>query len=131
MLAQDLMGFGVPPLQAAVIANAGVGPINVTAKGSSQSTAFQLGARQYLAFINGGGGGWVSLPTVGGDNGANIGDDFVIHNNVASCSVVPPPNVTLNIGGSQFSSSSAFTLAQFKTLTVWAVSTTQWCGLSN
>jgi hypothetical protein len=124
---QNLMGLGLPGPLAQRLASAGTGPIAITPKGSSYATSQLIGGKQYLTFATGAGtAAWLGLPVVGGDNGPDIGDDFIIHNgNSGPLTVAVAAGVTVNMTGSQ---TNQFTIAGFKTAQVWIASTTQWVG---
>lgn len=126
-LDQNLMGLGMPPALAARIASGGTGPIAVAASANPGPT---IGGKQFIVFV-GTGAGWVTLPKIGGSDFApEIGDDFVIHNGLAtSLTVGIPTGVTVNYGGANVTGS--FTLTTIKTAQLWVVSSTQWLGLSN
>lgn len=129
----NLMGLGIAPLQAARTANGGTGPVTATAKGTSPTTAYQIGGAQFVvSFTATSGGGCATLPALGGsDMAATIADDFVIHNATAgNMTVFSPSGMTVNIGGAQYSGASGFTLAQFKTLTFYPITATTGFGLS-
>jgi len=125
----NLMGMGVSSHLAARTANGGTGPVNITA-GASSGAATKITGTQFVTYISGpSGGGWVSMPAVGGsDNAATIADDFVMHNATASpVTVSIPTGVTVNIGS--VSVTGQFTIPTIQTVTIWVVNTTQWFGL--
>jgi hypothetical protein len=130
-LASDLMGLGVSPLQAARTASAGIGPIAATATGTTASTGYTIKGSQYITYFTTGASTYCTvLPTPGGDTGPLVGDDFVIHNNSATAlSVFTPTNVTLNVIGVQITNTSAISVSQYHTLTIWVYSSTQYFGL--
>ena len=81
-LSADLMGLGLSPLIAARTASAGIGP--VTINGVVGATTFANATRiQCTQFLVSAANGTtatsyaISLPQVGGDGGAFLGDDFV------------------------------------------------------
>src|SRR5271166_4235134 len=83
-LAQDLMGLGVSPLQAAHTSSGGTGPLfSGTLAGSTSafSSTNRIGAFQFLLTVsNGVSTGGVCLPAVGGDSGCLLADDFIVNN---------------------------------------------------
>src|SRR6266436_1521859 len=123
-LASDLMGIGVSPLLAARTATAGTGPISVASVGTTFATATKIGCTQFL--ISNTANGSVALPSVGGDNGAFIGDDFVINNAAGSLNVFLSSGVSISVGGSNQSNT---TLASHITMACYPVSTTQWIAV--
>ena len=126
-LSSDLMGMGIPPLLAARTATAGTGPITIVAVGGTFASAPRIQCTQYLVSNATGGGLGVSLPPVGGDNGALLGDDFVINNRAtASMNVFCSTGVLISVGGVN----SAFVaLSSHTTLAAYPITTTQWIGV--
>lgn len=133
-LAQDLMGLGEAGERAARLAGGGTGPVTLTAAGTNAGTAAQIYGGQYVVYVNAGTGHVIlPAPTGTADLKPLIYDNFVIHNGLtSSLTVWAPSGVTVNVGGSNFTNSTPFTLATLKTLTVWTgPTTTQWFGLSS
>lgn len=129
-LASDLQGMGISPLLAGRQATAGIGPIAIVSAGTSFATATRIQAMQYLvsnSTNNTVGGQGVSLPQVGGDNGALIGDDFVINNAATgSMTVYCSTGVTISVAGSN---QASIGLSSHTTLACYPISTTQWIGV--
>jgi hypothetical protein len=126
-LAADLMGLGLSPLIASRTATAGIGPVTIVAAGGSFTSATKIQATQFLVSNSTGGGLGVALPTVGGDAGAFLGDDFIINNAAtASLNVFCSSGVTISVGGANTSSTS---LSSHVTLTCYPITTTQWVGV--
>jgi hypothetical protein len=128
-LAQDLMGLGVNPLQAAHGATAGTGPLTLVPAGSTYATATKIGAFQYLCSVNSGTTGTtgLSLPAVGGDTGCLLGDNFVINNATGTNLIVyAPSGVNISAGGSN---ANTLTISTHTTCTFYAISTSQWVGV--
>jgi hypothetical protein len=127
-LASDLMGLGVSPLLAARTAQGGIGPLTITAAGSSFATATRIQCQQYLASCsNADGTVALSLPVVGTDNGALLADDFVINNaGTTSLRVFLSSGVTISIGGVN---TSFCTIALHTSMTCYPITTTQWIGV--
>lgn len=130
-LASDLMGLGLPPLLAAHTANAGTGPLTITAAGGTFAGATRLGVTQFLATCTNAGGAnslAVSLPAVGGDTGCLLGDDFVINNATAtqSLTVFASSGVSISVGATNTSST---TIPVHTTMTLFPISSTQWVGV--
>ncbi len=131
-LAQDLMGLGISPLQAAHTSQGGTGPLTLSlatnAAGFAGATA--LGAFQYCVSVTTSGSTstcGVKLPTVGGDNGCLLADDFVINNaGATTISVFGSTSVTISVSGSN---GSVTTLPIHTTMTVFPITTTQWIGV--
>lgn len=129
-LAQDLMGLGMPSQLALQVAVGGSGPLTITAAGSSFATATKILANQTLAVCtNANSTLGVSLPTVGSDAGALLGDQFIIANaNTTDClKVFSSSGVVICVNGSNTSSTSA---GVNTSLVLYPVSTTQWVGVS-
>src|SRR5258706_5454932 len=104
-LAADLMGLGVSPLIAARTASGGIGPLTIVAAGSSFATAAKIQCTQFLVSNSTNGGLSVALPTVGGDGGAFLGDDFLINNAAsASLNVFCSSGVNISVGGTNANS---------------------------
>lgn len=128
-LAQDLMGLGVSPLQAARTAQGGTGPLTVSAVGSSATTATKIGAYQYVVAItaNAGTSTGVTLPTVGSDSGCLLADDFVVNNQGSNtCTVYASSGVQISMQGVN---SSAQSISLHTSFTLYPISTTQWFGV--
>lgn len=127
-LSSDLTGLGVAPLVAARTATAGIGPVTITAAGTTFATATRIGCAQFLVSTTTTGNLSLSLPPVGGDNGALLGDDFIINNATtgSSLTIFGSTSVQISIAGSNTSSCS---LSSHQTLTCYPVSTTQWVGV--
>lgn len=128
MLADALVGLGLSPLLASRMATGGVGPLTITAKGTSYATGQLIGTSQFLVSCNSGAASTVlSLPTVGGDNGALLADDYIINNaNSQTIQIFASSGVSLSIGATNTSSTS---LAVHTTITLFPISTTQWIGV--
>lgn len=130
-LASDLMGIGVPPLQAERTASAGVGPIAATAAANATATgAYQIKNAQYITyFTTTGSANSCVLPVPGGDTGPLVGDDFTVHCATAtSLNLYTPAGVTLNVVGSVVTSTNAQVIAQYHTLSVWVYNSVTYFG---
>lgn len=128
-LAQDLMGLGTGPLLAAHGATAGTGPLTITPAGSSYATSTKIGSFQYLCSVSSGTTGTtgVGLPTVGGDAGCLLGDNFIVNNATGSSLIVyAPSGVNISAGGSN---SNTFTMTTHTSAAFYAITTTQWVGV--
>jgi len=125
---QNLMGMGVGPILARRQAT---DPQTAAAVGSSQASAFQIGGDQYfLSFTSiTAGQGACSLPAVGGDNGALLGDDYIINNQTAATlEVFGPTGTSISISGSNQSLSSGISLSIHKSLTLYPITSSSWMG---
>jgi hypothetical protein len=124
----DLMGMGVAPQLARRTAT---DPQTVTAQGGTLASALALGGDQYFVSViatNGGAG--LLLPAVGGDNGALLGDDFIINNQItASITVFGPAGSTISISGNNISGSAGFGMSTHKSVTVWPITASSWLGI--
>ncbi|SRR5258706_4787253 len=131
-LASDLIGLGLSPLLAARTASAGVGP--VTMNGISGAASFASSSKiqctQFLVTISNGTTNTaygVALPTVGTDNGAFLGDDFVINNaSSATLKIFVSSGVAISVAASN---TNVTALQTHTTLTCYPISTTQWIGV--
>jgi hypothetical protein len=128
MLASDLQGLGVNPLQAQRTANAGIGPLTISAAGTAFASATRIGGAQYLVSCsNTTGSNGISLPAVGGDSGALIGDQFTINNaGTVSLNIFLSTGVTISIANLN---TATFALATHTTTTCYPISATQWIGV--
>lgn len=124
----DLMGMGINPIQARRMAT---DPQFVTSQGGSRASATQLGGDQYFAMVNASNaGGGLALPSVGGDNGALLGDDYIIHNFLAgNITIFGPPGSSLIVSGNTLSGSGGYSLASLFTATFWPVTASTFIGL--
>jgi hypothetical protein len=129
-LAQDLMGLGISPLQAAHTSSAGTGPVQAAAFGSSYATAQKIGAYQFLISVNAVSSTTTSglaLPAVGGDTGCLIGDDYIVNNATTSPVVIyAPASVNISINASNL---NTFTVKTHTTATFYAITASQWVGV--
>jgi hypothetical protein len=125
-LAQDLMGLGVSPLQAAHTASAGTGPVTATAAGNSYATATKIGAYQFLISVNVSGttSSGLSLPVVGGDTGCLIGDDYIVNNATVSTVIIYAP-ANVNISGRGVNN-GAVSILTHTTATLFSITASQW-----
>lgn len=124
----DLMGLGMSPFLARRTAT---DPQTVTAQGGSIASALPLGGDQYfVSVIASNGGAGLALPAVGGDNGALLGDDFIINNQLtASITVFGPANTTISISGVNNSLSTGIGLSTHKSLTAYPITSSAWLGI--
>ena len=128
-MASDLMGLGVSPLQAMKTATGGVGPLTILAAGTNFATGTKIGCSQYLvSCTNADGTRALSLPTIGGDNGAFFADDFIINNaTTGALNVYASTGVLISAQGTN---SSKQILSSHVTITLYPISTTQWIGVA-
>src|SRR5215467_13828147 len=113
----NLMGLGVNAFQAQRFAT---DPTLVFASGASTASATAIGGSQYLTVVTttSAAGSGIALPQVGTDNGALLGDDFIINNQVASSiTVFGPAGTTLSIAGVNNSLSTGVGLSTHKSIT--------------
>lgn len=127
-LASDLMGLGVPALQALRTATGGNGPLTITAAGSAFASATRIGSAQFLvSCTNADGTKALSLPAVGTDNGCLLADDFIINNaGTTSLQIFASSGVQISVGTTN---SSATVIQAHTTMTLYPVSSTQWIGV--
>jgi hypothetical protein len=125
-LASDLMGLGLPPLLALKIAQAGVGPVTITAAGTTYAGSTKIGVDQTLVGCSNGNNTLsIGLPVVGGDNGASIGDEFVVANTGTTDTVVLRASTGVLINAS--TQDSVFALGPGKAISIFPFSSTLWC----
>lgn len=128
-LASDLIGLGVSPLIALRTASAGNGPLTIVAVGATFASATRIQATQFLVSNVTAGGLSVSLPVVGGDNGAFLGDDFLINNaTTASLNVFASTSVGISVGGTNNSTTVLFS---HQSMTCYPITSTQWIGVKS
>lgn len=121
-MASDLMGLGVAPLQAARTATGGVGPLTITAAGTTFAGSAKIGATQFLVTSNSATGTSVGLPAIGTDNGALLADDYII-NNSGSSSLFIFASTSVLISGQGSLSSKQF-LQTHQTATLYPITGT-------
>ncbi len=128
MLATDLTGLGVNPLQAYRTANAGTGPLTISSSGSAFASANRIDGAQYLVSCSDSDGTKaLSLPPIGGDGGALIGDCFTINNQgTTTFTIFCSTSVVISVSGSNTSST---TLGIHTSLTCYPITQTQWIGI--
>lgn len=125
-LSTDLMGLGLPPLLAQALGCDG--QFTPTPAGSSFATATRLKNSQEIVTTGAADGTKAfALPAVGSNDGALLGEPFVISNTgTTSLQIYGSSGVTITFNGSAHSQQpvQAGVAAMF-----WAVSTTSWIGL--
>jgi len=127
----NLMGLGVNAFQAQRFAT---DPTLVFASGASTASATAIGGSQYLTVVTttSAAGSGIALPQVGTDNGALLGDDFIINNQVASSiTVFGPAGTTLSIAGVNNSLSTGVGLSTHKSITAYPITTSSWMGITS
>lgn len=124
----NLMGMGISPIQARRMAT---DPQTITAAGGSQASATAIGGDNYfVSVIASNGGAGLQLPAVGGDNGALLGDDYIINNQLtASITVFGPTGSTISISGNNISGSAGFGMSTHKSVTLWPITASSWLGI--
>jgi hypothetical protein len=129
----NLMGLGLPAPLANRMGDCLEAGTSITAQGATQASAYQIGGSQYVVNVTASSSGCcVSLPAIGGDNGALIGDDFVITLNMSggSCTVFAPgASTVINQGGAQISASTGVSVSAYKVGTYVAVTPSVWAGM--
>ena len=124
----DLMGMGINPLQARRMAT---DPQPFTSSGATKASAPVLGGDQYFVFVNASNSGsGLALPPVGGDNGALLGDDYIIHNFLsATIQVYGPTGSTIFVSGVSASASAGVSIQPAFTATFWPATASTFLGL--
>ena len=133
-MASDLIGLGISPLLAARTATGGNGPLSIAASSSTSiptvGGANQIDGSQYVVTVTGLASGGVLLPTIGGDAGALLADQFVINNSgtasIQVWSASAGSTVLISAGGSN---SSVHVVAVHTSITLYPVSSGQWLGI--
>lgn len=125
----DLMGIGIPAQQALYQATE---PSTLAASGSSLAScvaAAPIGGQQYLVAVTSGTSG-VALPSIGGFNGALLGDDFIVNNQTSATIVVfAPGGVTISSGTSNQTGTTGTSVAAHTATTFYPITTTSWLGV--
>jgi hypothetical protein len=124
----NLMGMGVSPLLARRQAT---DPQTITAAGGSLASATGIGGDNYfVSVIASNTGAGLLLPQVGTDNGALLGDDYIINNQLtASITVFGPVGSTISISGVNVSGSAGFGLSTHKSVTLYPITASSWLGI--
>lgn len=128
-LSSDLMGLGLPPLLALKIAQGGIGPLTITAAGTTYAGSTKIGAEQTLVGCSNGNNTLsIGLPVVGGDNGASLGDEFVIANTGVTDSVVLRSSASVLISGAG-AQDSKFILSIGTAISIFPMTSTLWVAV--
>lgn len=124
----DLMGLGMSPFLAR---RSATDPQTVNSQGASRASATQIGGDQYfVSVIGSNSGSGIALPSIGGDNGALLGDDFIINNQLtATIQVYGPVGSTISVSGNNVSGSAGFSLASHFTATIYPITSSSWLGI--
>jgi len=123
----DLMGLGMPVFLAQRMATE---PSLVTAAGVTRASATPINGDQYLVvMIGSNAGGGFQLPSIGGQNGCLLGDDFTINALYATASLYPGPGCTISIGAGSYSTGTAVPIELHTASSFYPVTATQWIGV--
>lgn len=128
-LSQDLMGLGLPGHLAARLASGGTGPLTIAPTASSSyANALKIKTAQFVVSASDAGGGLaIGLPAVGGDNGALLGDDYVINNaGTTTMTVWASSGITISCAGSN---NSRVDLPYNTAIAFYPISTSQWAAV--
>lgn len=128
-LASDLMGLGMPPMLAAKIAQGGIGPVTITAAGTTYATSTKLGVEQsVVGCSNANNTLSIGLPPVGGDTGVSIADEIIVGNTSTTDSLVlrASTGVLISAGGAQ---DSVFVVSKATAIALYPLSSTLWLGI--
>ena len=128
-LAVDLMSLGSPPLQSLHGASGGNGPLTITAAGTTYANSTKIQAEQYLVTSNSATGTSVGLPVIGSDNGALLGDVFVVNNSGSSSLFIFASTSVLISGGGSLSSKQF--LQPHQTATLYPMTSTLTTATAN
>jgi hypothetical protein len=132
-LASDLMGLGVSPLIAARTATGGIGPLTITAAGTTYAASAKIGTAQFLVSASPSSVLSVGLPAIGSDAGAFLADDYIINNQgSATLQVRVSTSVLISMNGSISSVQQllAHTTATFYPILVSTTAgTANWIGV--
>ena len=125
----NLMGMGINPIPARRLAT---DPQTISSQGATRASATAIGGDQYFVSVTGSNSGsGVVLPVVGGDNGALLGDDFIINNQLtATIQVYGPTGTTISIFGSNVSGSAGFGLSTHNSVTLYPITASAWMGVA-
>jgi hypothetical protein len=126
--ASDLTGLGLPPALSRILA---MEPVVASAAGGSRASATAIGGAQHLTtFVLGTGSGGCLLPTAGGDGGGNLGDPYVINNQIAGgLYIYAATGTTISMNASNASGSSGINISSNTTAILWPITTTTWIGV--
>lgn len=125
--ANNLMGYGMPPALAQELGT--VGALTLAAAGNTYATGTKIGANQYVvSCTNGDNTKVLGMPTVGGDTGAGLADNFYV-NNAGTDTVVLrcSSGVLISAGGT--SATSVINLTVGTTIQMIPISSTLWAGI--
>jgi hypothetical protein len=124
----DLMGLGLPPLLAERMATE---PTIAVAQGGTRASASIIGRSQYLTCFNASNSGaGAVLPVLGGDQGALLGDDFIINNQITGgMTLYAPTGFAISMAGALASGSGGVALSSHTTTTLYPVSASTWIGV--
>lgn len=124
----DLMGMGMGPILARRMAT---DPQTVNSQGASRASATQIGGDQYFVSVTGSNSGsGLALPPVGGDNGALLGDDYIINNQLtATIQVYGPAGSTISVSGANVSGSAGIDVQTHTTMTLYPITSSSWLGI--
>lgn len=135
----NLMGLGLPAALANRMADAPDGTaIYATAVGVTQGSAYQIPGAQGLTVVNAtNSGSSVSLPSFGGDNGALVGDNYVILNLIATASltVFAPlstagsASAIIISGSSSTAGSTGTSVSVNRAAVFYAITSSTWFGM--
>jgi hypothetical protein len=124
----DLTGLGMPPALARILA---LEPVVASAAGGTRASATKIGGVQHLTHVVlGTGSGGVLLPTPGGDNG-NLGDPYVISNEIAGgLYIYAATGTTINMLGIAASGSGGTNISSYSAATLYSITATTWVGVA-
>ncbi len=135
----NLMGLGLPAPLANRMADAPDGTaIYATATGSSQGSAYQIpGAQAFTVVTATGTGQYLSLPSFGGDNGALVGDNYIILNMMTTASVVVcaplstagSASAIIITGSSSTAGSTGTSVSVNRAAVFYAITSSTWFGM--
>lgn len=126
-LANDLMGLGMPAILAMELGT--TGPLTIAAAGNTYATGTKIGCNQFVvSCTNGDNTKVLSLPTVGGDSGAGLAEDYFI-NNAGTDSFVLRASAGVLISAGGTSATSLVTVSVGTTILIMPISSTLWAGV--
>ena len=125
----DLVGLGMPPALARILA---LEPVVASAAGGTRASATKIGGAQHLTHVVlGTGSGGVLLPTAGGDGAGNLGDPYVISNEIAGgLYIYAATGTTINMLGIAASGSGGTNISSYSAATLYPITVTTWVGVA-
>lgn len=126
--ASDLVGLGLPPALSRILA---LEPVVASAAGGTRASATAIGGAQHLtSFVLGTGSGGCLLPTAGGDGGGNLGDPYIINNQIAGgLYIYAATGTSISMQDTIVSGSGGVNVGSNTTTVLYSITATTWIGV--